>query len=177
MRNFRRAVVTLALFAVVAAAGAPSYADSVCAHDETGDAVRAIDMTGMRLDNAAHAVRIRIYFADLDRSRIGRIRAQVDTGRPLGLGYFVEFRRRPAGGFSRYLEKAPMYGEYTGNGIACHGLTLSWGKDVADIRLPRTCMKGASDRVRGEVFVDNLRETRSDNIPDGALFTRWVPRG
>lgn len=177
MKNLKRATVTLALGLAVTGAGLPAYADSICAKDAVGDTVRAIDMTGFRLDNTEQAVRIRIFFRDLDRSRIGRMRAQVDTGKPMGYGYFIQFRRRPTGGFAKYLERAPMYSEYTGNGIACKGLKLTWGKDIADIRLPRACMKNASDRVRGEVFIDNLSETRSDNVPDGALFTPWVPRG
>ena len=177
MNNLKRAAVTFALATVVTATGIPSYADSLCADDEVGDAVRAVDMTGFRLDNAERAVKIRIFFHDLDRSRIGRMRAQIDTGKPMGYGYFIQFRRRPAGGFSKYLERAPMYSEYSGNGIDCAGLKLTWGKDVADIRLPRACMRHASDRVRGEVFIDNRTETRSDNVPDGALFTPWVRRG
>lgn len=177
MRNVKRAAVTVAVAMAVTAGGLPAYAESLFVPDEVGDAPRAIDVTGIRLDNAERAVRIRVYFRDLDRSRIGRMRAQLDVGKPLGDGYFVQFRRLPSGAFSKYLEKAPMYSEYTGNGIACKGLTLTWGEDVADIRLPRACMRGPGERVRGEVFIDNRGETRSDNVPDGALFTSWVDRG
>lgn len=177
MRQIKRAGVVLALAAAVTAAGVPSYADSICVPDEVGDTIRPIDMSGIRIDNAERAVGVRIYFRDLDRSRIGRMRVQLDTGKPMGEGYFIQFRRRASGGFSKYLVQAPMYGEYSGDGITCKGLELTWGRNVADIRLPRSCMTHASDRVRGEVFIDNRGETRSDNAPDGALFTRWLPRG
>ncbi len=177
MKQIKRAGAAVAVAVAVTVSGVPSYADSICVPDEVGDTIRPIDMSGIRIDNAERAVRIRIAFRDLDRSRIGRVRVQLDTGKPMGDGYFIQFRRRASGGFSKYLVQAPMYGEYSGDGIACRGLGLTWGKNVAVIRLPRACMRHASDRVRGEVFIDNRGETRSDNVPDGALFTRWLPRG
>lgn len=171
------AVGWLATVALVTPSAVAS-AESVVVQDSKGDAPRAIDVTRIRLDNARHAVRIHMHFADLDRSRIRLVSLELDVGKLLGWGYAIAFERRASGGFTERLSWVRLYAEGGKALPTCAGLTLAWAHDRADIRLPRSCMSQPHDeRVRANVRLAGLAHQR-DRVPDQFLsFSPWVSRG
>jgi hypothetical protein len=176
MHHITRAAAATAIAVAITTAGPAAFAETTSAEDPRGDSRRAFDITSIRLANNERAVRIRLDFVDVDRSRIGSVTAQVDTGRALGDGLFIEFRRDGEGGWTKQLQRAPMYGEAGDDTIRCVHLTLTWSKDQAVIRLPRRCMGDVTDRVRAAAAVENSRSSQGDNAPR-QLFTAWADRG
>lgn len=163
---------------LTAATTAPAAAAGTVVPDTVGDAWRPIDITALGLDNGKQAVTVRLGFRDVDRTRFGRIRVQLDVGRPLRYGYFILLRRRADGSWVRRLMWEPMYSEYSGNDIACPRLRLTWAENQARVRLPRGCMvKRYDERVRASASTENRAHNAGDSVPDGALFTDWVRRG
>lgn len=171
------AISLLATIALVTTAAVAS-AESVAVQDPKGDAPRAIDVTRIRVDNAQHAVRIHMHFADLHRSRVRLVRSELDVGKLLGRGYVIVFKRRGHGGFAKRLSWVRLYAEGGTTLPPCARLKLTWANDRADISLPRSCMsKPHDERVRANVMLVSLTHKR-DRVPNKFLsFSPWVARG
>jgi hypothetical protein len=173
----RTLIVSLLATVALVTGAAGAAAESVAVPDPAGDAPRAVDVTGIRLDNRTHAVRIHLHFADLRRARVRSISSELDAGTALGRGYVLSFERRRSGGFTKQLSWVRLYAE-GGSTLPCAGLRLRWTDDRADIRLPRACMSKPHDqRLRVNVTVVSLARKR-DRVPDGFVgFSPWVARG
>ena len=176
MRHFTRATAATALALAITTVGPAATAAVTSSDDPRGDARTAFDITNLRVSNNERAVRIQLDFADVRRARIGSVTAQVDTGKPMRDGFFIEFQRDDEGGWTKQLQRAPMYGETGDDTIRCVHLTLTWSRDRAVIRLPRRCMGDVTDRIRAAAAVENARSSQGDNAPR-ELFTKWVRRG
>lgn len=171
------AISLLATILLVTTAGAAS-AESVAVQDPPGDAPRAIDVTRIRVDNAQHGVRIHLHFADLHRSRVQLVMAELDVGPLLGWGYVIVFKRHAPGGFAKRLSWVRLYAEGGTTLPRCAGLRLTWATDRADIRIPRSCMsKPHDERVRANLTLVSVTHKR-DRVPNRFLsFSPWVSRG
>ncbi|GAB3261344.1 hypothetical protein [Nocardioides dilutus] len=178
MRFLKNLAVSLLATTVLVTTTAAASAESVDVPDPTGDAPRAIDATGMRVDNAQHAVRIRLHFGDLRRSRVRSVTVEMDVGKLLGRGYVIVFERRASGGFTKRLSWVRLYSEGGTTLPRCARLRLAWTKDRADIRLPRSCMSKAHDeRVRANVRIVSVTQRR-ERVPNKFLtFSPWVSHG
>lgn len=178
MRFVKNLAIGLLTTIVLVTTASGASAESVAVQDPKGDAPRAIDVTRVRVDNAQHAVRIHVHFADLHRSRVRLLRSELDVGKPLGRGYVIVFERRASGGFAKRLSWVRLYAEGGTTLPRCAGLKLTWADDRADIRLPRSCMSRPHDeRVRANVTLVSLTHQR-DRVPNKFLsFSPWVSHG
>jgi hypothetical protein len=175
MNRIRRTGTALTLVAALALPLAPASAAVRTVGDPVGDAPPAIDAKSMVVDNGDYAVRIVVRYKALDVSRVGMVYTLVDIGAPYGTGYYLETRRRP-GTWRTSMAKATLNSGGDSTPIACRGLRFRFLTNRLVIRLPRTCMKGASNRVRVETTTINRARSRGDAVPNGGLRA-WTARG
>lgn len=145
--------------------------------DRVGDAPQAIDVTSYEITNGRYAVTVALNFKNLDRRRVYRVNAPIDVGLPMRYGYFIEFRHRSDGTWSKKLLWVLVNTDAPGTRLACPGLSLTWSANRAVMRLPRACMSKPNDqKVRVAAYVENWAH-RADAMPDGVLYSDWVRRG
>jgi hypothetical protein len=170
-RPLAAVLATAVAAAVLAGAPAPANADGVGLSDEAGDASgNGLDFTSVALENKAHAVVTEMSFVEDHRGKVivgiyARGQGMVAT--------VGSFHKREGD------DRVVLF--VGGEKTACDGLTSTWDRDAAELRLrlPAGCLlDGDYTDVRTWFLTEPLRDGADvDFAPDTRRGTTpWVAR-
>ena len=154
----------------VLAIASPALAAQVTISDPAGDSAGpGLDITSATIDNRDYAVVVTASFVEDHK---GTVIVAVDTRGRLPVRIISEHPRSGA-------DKTYLLGR--SRELPCDGLTSSWDRGAAEIRLrmPSRCLNdGNYGAIRSWVLTEPLGDGSDvDLAPDGAELTDWISRG